>query len=86
MPISDSLRGTTSCIAERSLNTANAEFEELEEPEEGEPDELDEPAPVRPLLDEEAPAAAAALDPDPLEELLVLEALVVPLPDTISPT
>ena len=51
-----------------------------------EPDELAEPAAERPALDEEAPAAPVALDPDPLEELVVLEALVVPLPDTVSPT
>ena len=69
----------------RSLNTANAELEELEAPDEEEPDEVDEPVAERPLLDEEAPAAPAALDPDPLEELLALEALVVPLPDTTSP-
>jgi hypothetical protein len=70
----------------RSLNTAKAELEEPEEPDdEEEPDELAEPAAERPALDEEEPAPVA-LDPDPLEELLVLDAFVVPLPDTISPT
>jgi hypothetical protein len=30
--------------------------------------------------------APVALDPDPLDELLELDAFVVPLPDTTSPT
>jgi hypothetical protein len=81
LPISDSLSGTTSCIELRSLRTAKAELDELEEP-----DELDEPEELERPLDEEAPAAPAVLDPDPLEELLLLEALVVPLADTVSPT
>ncbi len=68
----------------RSLRTANAELE-LEEPVEEEPEELDEPAPApaRPPVDEAAPAV---LDPEPLEELALDEARVVPLPDTVSPT
>lgn len=80
LPISDSLRGTTSCIVLRSLRTANAELEELDAAEEL--DELEAPVALRPL----APVAPAPLAPDPLEELLELEALVVPLPDTTSPT
>lgn len=53
------------------------------------PDELldpDEPPEPERALDEEAPPAPAAADPDPLDELLVVEALVVPPPDTVSPT
>ena len=66
----------------RSLRTANAELE-LEEPVEEEPEELDEPPAARPAVEEAAPAA---LDPEPLEELELEEARVVPLPDTVSPT
>ena len=78
MPISDSLRATTSCIELRSLRTAN---EELDDP-------LD-PAevvlePVEPVA-ERAPVAAAALELESLDELL-LDAFVVPLPVTTSPT
>jgi hypothetical protein len=82
LPISDSLSATTSCIEDRSLRTANAELEELDE-EEDDLEELDEPlAPPS----AEAPVAAAPVSaPDPLEELL-LEALVVPLGETTSPT
>ena len=47
-------------------------------------DELEEPVAERPAA--EAPVAPVALDADPLEELPALEALVVPLPDTTSPT
>jgi hypothetical protein len=43
-----------------------------------------EPVAERPVA--EAPAAPVELVADPLEELAVLEALVVPLPDTTSPT
>ncbi len=70
----------------RSLRTANAELEEPAEPLDEAPEELEEPAAERPPLPEEEAPAPVALDPDPLEELLVLEALVVPLPDTVSPT
>jgi hypothetical protein len=45
--------------------------------------ELDAPVAERPV---EAAPAPVALDPDPLEALLELEALVVPLPETTSPT
>jgi hypothetical protein len=83
LPTSDSLSGTTSCIELRSERTANAELEEPEEDEE--PVVLAEPVAER-APPVEAPAAPALLDPDPAEELLVLEALVVPLPDTVSPT
>jgi hypothetical protein len=80
LPISDSLNGTTSCIELRSLRTANDELVE--------PDELDAPVELDELAAEraavEAPPVAAA--PDPLEELLLAGALVVPLGDTTSPT
>jgi hypothetical protein len=61
----------------------------LEEPEPEELDEeppaaLEDPAAERPVP--EALLAPAALDPDPLDELSALEALVVPLADTTSPT
>jgi hypothetical protein len=77
LPISDSLNATTSCIELRSLRTAN---EELEEP----PVLLEalEPVAERPVA--EAPAAPVELAVDPLDELL--DALVVPLPETTSPT
>ena len=83
LPISDSLSGTTSCIEERSLRTANAELEELDEEEVG----FGGARGARGAASAEAPPVAAApvLDPDPLEELL-LEALVVPLAVTTSPT
>ena len=83
LPISDSLRATTSCIELRSLSTAN---EELEEPEEELDDleALDEPVVAPPAA--EAPPVADAPVPDPLVEELLLEALVVPPPDTVSPT
>jgi hypothetical protein len=45
-------------------------------------DALEVPVAERPL----APVAPAALESDPLEELLELDALVVPLPETTSPT
>lgn len=81
-PISDSLRATTSCIEERSLNTAKDVLEELEESEEL--DVLEAPVVERPV---EAPPAAEVPDPeDPDPEELLLEALVVPLADTTSPT
>jgi hypothetical protein len=60
----------------RSLRIANAELEELDAAEELAA--LVAPVAARPL-------APVALAPDPVEELL-LEALVVPLPDTTSPT
>jgi hypothetical protein len=81
-PISDSLSATTSCIEERSLSTAKAELEELEEPE-PEEDEEEVPPVERPVAAEEP--VAELPDPEELEELL-LEALVVPLPETTSPT
>ena len=75
---SDSERGTTSCIEERSLSTAK---EELEEPE----PELEEPVPE---AAEAAPKAdAAEEDPVPEEsEPDPVEPLVVPLAETASPT
>jgi hypothetical protein len=78
LPISDSLNATTSCIELRSLRTANEELEES-------PELLEalEPVAERPVA---APAAPVELAADPLEELPVLEALVVPLPDTTSPS
>jgi len=78
LPISDSLNATTSCIELRSLRTAKEELEES-------PELLDvlEPVAGRPVAALAAPVELAA---DPLEELPVLEALVVPLPDTTSPS
>jgi hypothetical protein len=75
---SDSLSGTTSCSALRSLSTAK---EELELPVELEAE--DEAAPV-----EERPAPDAPVAPEPVElaELVVLDALLVPVPETDSPT
>lgn len=78
LPTSDSLSGTTSFIELRSLRIANAELEEPE-PLEEELEELDEPA-AAPRPADEPPAA------DSPEELLALEALVVPPPETVSPT
>jgi hypothetical protein len=80
LPISDSLNGTTSCIELRSLRIAKAELEELVLLEVLAA--LDAPVAERPV----APASLAPdpLAPDPLEELL--EALLVPLPETTSPT
>jgi hypothetical protein len=64
----------------RSLSTAKDVLEEL-------PDELEDPA--APLVDDEPPAAPFA-DPVPLEELLeellVVDAFVVPVAETVSPT
>ena len=77
LPISDSLSGTTSCIELRSLRIANEELDELEESEDL--DELDEPAAV-------PPAAAVPVPDPPEEEELPDEDLVVPLPETVSPT
>jgi hypothetical protein len=78
LPISDSLSGTTSFISLRSLSTAN---ELLEEPDEPELDELLEEPPAPAVL---APVA----EPLPDEELLSeeLDALLVPPPETVSPT
>src|SRR4030088_1230845 len=73
LPISDSLSGTTSCIDSRWLSTAKAPLEE----------------PVEPLDEDEAPAEEAPAEEAPLvpvEELELLEALVVPVPETVSPT
>jgi hypothetical protein len=75
LPISDSLSGTTSTIELRSLRTANEVLEEL--------DALDELLELERALDEEAAGDAVELAP---VELPVLEALVVPLADTFSPT
>jgi hypothetical protein len=64
------------------LRTASAELEEA-----AEPLEPVEPEPFERALEEDPPAAEP--DPDsPLEELaaLVLVALVVPPPETVSPT
>jgi hypothetical protein len=76
-PISDSLSGTTSCIELRSLSTANEELEEES------PEAVllfDAPVVERPV----APVAPVPVAPD---ELLALDdALVVPLPETTSPT
>jgi hypothetical protein len=64
----------------RSLSTANAELEE-------EPDALAEELVV---LDERLPDVPPAAPPEPaaavVDELAVVEALVVPEPDTPSPT
>ena len=49
------------------------------------PEELDEPAAAAALARRRR-CRAGVLDPEPLEELEWLEALVVPLPDTVSPT
>jgi hypothetical protein len=83
LPISDSLSATTSCIEERSLSTAKAELEVLEEPE-PEDEEEDAALPAERAVVAEPPAVELP-DPEELEELL-FEALVVPLPDTTSPT
>jgi hypothetical protein len=76
LPTSDSLRGTTSCIELRSLRTANGELEEAAEPE--------EPEPLERALEEDPPAAEPELDSP--EELAAVLALVVPPPETVSPT
>jgi hypothetical protein len=75
LPTSDSLSGTTSFIELRSLSTANDELEELVEDEE--------------LLEPVAPAAAPPVpeeEPVPEELSLPLDALLVPPPETVSPT
>jgi hypothetical protein len=79
-PTSDSLSGTTSSIEPRSLSTANEELEELDD----EPEELEAPA-AAPA----EPPGELADDPPPEELLLpalLLDALVVPVADTVSPT
>jgi hypothetical protein len=77
-PTSDSLSGTTSSIEPRSLSTANEELEELDD----EPEELEVPGPAA-----VEPVAELADDPPPEElALLLLDALVVPVADTVSPT
>jgi hypothetical protein len=63
----------------RSLSTANAELEEPVEL-----DALDAPVVERPAA--LVALAPVALAPDPVEALLELEDLVVPPPDTTSPT
>ena len=78
LPISDSLSGTTSCIELRSLSTANDEPDEL-------PDELDEDAPDEPPATRSRPLAPVA-EPAAAEELLALDAFVVPVAETVSPT
>ena len=84
LPISDSLSGTTSCIELRSLRIAKEELEELEESEDLD-ELLDAPAPAPAA--EAPPAAAVPVPvPDPPEEELLDEALVVPPPETVSPT
>ena len=81
LPTSDSLSGTTSCIELRSERTANADELELEE------DAVDELVELPRVLEAPAPPAApVVLAADPPEELLAVEALVVPPPDTVSPT
>lgn len=82
LPISASLRATTSCIELRSLSTAKAELEDPVDPVAALV--LAVPAAERPV--EAAPLAADALDPEPVAELPELDALVVPLPETTSPT
>lgn len=72
LPISDSLSGTTSCIELRLLITAKEELEEL----------LDDSAE---LLGDEALLVGEA-EALLLEELLALDALVVPVAETVSPT
>jgi hypothetical protein len=79
LPISDSLSGTTTCIELRSLRTAKEELDEALEA----VLVLDVPVVDRAAV---APVAAAALDPESPEELLELDAFVVPLPETTSPT
>ena len=86
LPISDSLKGTTSCIEERSLSTANAELDEPVEPEPDEPEDPEEDAAAPERAEEEALLAPDALDPDEPEEPPALEARVVPLADTTSPS
>jgi hypothetical protein len=66
----------------RSLRTANAELEELDALEELEA-LLVAPVAERPVAPVPAPAVLA---PEPPDELLELDALVVPLPETTSPT
>jgi hypothetical protein len=75
LPTSDSLSGTTSCIELRSLRTAKGELEEAPEPE--------EPEPLERALEEAPAAAEPELDSLPA---LALVALVVPPPETVSPT
>ncbi len=81
LPTSDSLSGTTSFIALRSLSTANEELDEPVEPEEDEADELAPPvaADPRPL----APVVPSLL---PDEACDALDARLVPPPETVSPT
>ncbi len=81
LPISDSLRGATSSIELRSLSTAKEELEEEEELE-----ELAAPVALAPVAPVRAPVVAAPVVEDPLEELDELDALVVPVPETVSPT
>jgi hypothetical protein len=80
LPTSDSLSGTTSFIALRSLSTANAELDELDEaaPE----DAFALVPPVAPL----PPPASAADAPPPEDPSAELEALLVPPPEAVSPT
>jgi hypothetical protein len=73
-----------SCIEERSLSTAKDELEELEEFEALE--ELDAPVAADRPEEEALPPDAEVPDPDDPDELLLLDALVVPLADTTSPT
>jgi hypothetical protein len=71
-------------MEERSLKTAKALLEEPEDEE-----ELEEPVvPVElaPVAERPEPLAADVPDPDEPEEELLLEALVVPLAETTSPT
>ena len=80
--ISDSLSGTTSSSVSRSLSTAKAELEELPEP------VLELPVPVLPV-EARAPVApvAPAAPAEELDELVLLAAaLLVPSPETVSPT
>jgi hypothetical protein len=76
LPISDSLSGTTSSIEPRSLSTAKElEDEPLEEL------VVEDVVPV-----EEAPASPLAEDPLLLEEDSEEDGLLLPPPDTVSPT
>ena len=79
LPISDSLSGTTSFIELRSLSTAKDELVEPLEPE----FELDELPVEPPPAPSPAASVAELLDEEPSE---LLDALLVPPPETVSPT
>jgi hypothetical protein len=75
-PTSDSLSGTTSCIELRLLSTANDALEEPEDPEPAVDEEV--PVPV-------APVPVPALLDVALLLVLLVEAFVVPVAETVSP-